>query len=456
MTLKHGNQPDERLIRRLQRLRQVPPRDREAVARGRVKFLAEAEFSKPGVSKSLDQRHKGWFITTLFQRKERFSMKTTFISIMIALVLFFGGAGATAYASQSALPGDTLYKVKTITEDARLALTADKKGDALLFNEFVQRRVSEIQALASQGRYQDIPAAASRFETQVRQAALNLEAIAGKDPVEARQLSDRLRQSLAQQAQLKSSLQSGQAEFEFLGIVESMASDRWTISGQEVLITSETKINDTIVVGNPVKVEALVAADGSLTASQIELLDNQGNPSFELAGIVESIAEGSWVVAGRTVLITPKTEIKQSISTGDFVKIEGVLTIDGSLVAREIELAENGDSNGNGNDNQNGNEDIGNANDNQNDNEDIGNANDNQNDNEDIGNANDSQNGNEDIGNANDDQNDNEDIGNANDNQNGNEDNGNANDNQNGNEDSENDHNGGNENENENDLLFRP
>ncbi len=346
-------------------------------------------------------------------------MKTTFISIMIALVLFFGGAGATAYASQSALPGDTLYKVKTITEDARLALTADKKGDALLFNEFVQRRVSEIQALASQGRYQDIPAAASRFETQVRQAALNLEAIAGKDPVEARQLSDRLRQSLAQQAQLKSSLQSGQAEFEFLGIVESMASDRWTISGQEVLITSETKINDTIVVGNPVKVEALVAADGSLTASQIELLDNQGNPSFELAGIVESMAEGSWVVAGRTVLITPQTEIKHSINTGDFVKIEGVLTIDGSLVAREIKLAENGDSNGNGN------------------------TNDNQNSNEDIGNTNDNQNGNEDNGNANDDQNDNED-------------NGNANDNQNGNEDSENDHNGGNENENENDLLFRP
>ncbi len=403
-TMNHKNQPDQRLIRWLRQLRNVPPRDQEAAERGRVKFLAEAEFLRPGVSKSLNQRHKGWFITTLFQRKERFSMKNAFISIMIALVLFFGGAGATAYASQNALPGDALYTIKTLTEDARLALTADKGGDALLFNEFVQRRVSEIESLASQGRYQDIPAAASRFETQVRQAALNLEAIAGKDPVEARQFADGLRQSLAQQAQLKSSLQSGQAEFEFLGMVESMASDRWTISGQEVLITSETKINDTIVVGNPVKVEALVAADGSLTASQIELLDNQGNPSFELAGIVESMAEGSWVVAGRTVLITPQTEIKHSINTGDFVKIEGVLTIDGSLVAREIKLAENGDSNGNGNDNQNGNEDIGNANDNQNDNEDIGNAN----------------------------------------------------DNQNGNEDSENDHNGGNENENENDLLFRP
>ena len=398
-------------------------------------------------------------------------MKTTLISIFVVLVLFFGGAGMTAYASQSALPGDALYSVKGLTEDARLALTSDKAGDALLYNEFVQQRVSEIDTLASQGRYRDIPAAAARFETQVRQAALNLEAIAAKDPAEARRLSDGLRQSLVRQAQIKNQLSSGQAEIEFLGIVESMANDRWTISGQEVLITPQTKINDPIIIGDPVKVEAQIAADGSLNANQIELLENQGNKSFELSGIVESLGEGSWVVAGRTVLITLQTEIKQSIQAGDYVKIEGLLTIDGSLVAREIKLAEEGGANGN--DNQNGNENMRDANENQNGNIDEGNANDNQNGNEDDGNVNENQNGNEDNGNANDNQSGNEDNGNANENQNGNEDNGNANDNQNGsggedenhNEngngndhggDNENSNGNTNENKNGNDSFIRP
>ena len=48
---------------------------------------------------------------------------TSVIAVLMSIVLCFGGAGVTTHASQDALPGDTLYGVKTGLEGARLALS---------------------------------------------------------------------------------------------------------------------------------------------------------------------------------------------------------------------------------------------------------------------------------------------------------------------------------------------
>jgi hypothetical protein len=49
----------------------------------------------------------------------------------------------------------------------------------------------------------------------------------------------------------------------------------WTVGGLTFLVTPSTEIKDAIVVGDFVKIEALVGADGSYTALEIELEEDQ-------------------------------------------------------------------------------------------------------------------------------------------------------------------------------------
>jgi hypothetical protein len=61
---------------------------------------------------------------------------------------------------------------------------------------------------------------------------------------------------------------------EFFGQVTSMDAGSWVVGGLTFLITPDTEIEDDIVVGDFVKVEAFVAADGTMTAHEIELEDD--------------------------------------------------------------------------------------------------------------------------------------------------------------------------------------
>jgi primosomal replication protein N len=63
------------------------------------------------------------------------------------------------------------------------------------------------------------------------------------------------------------------SKFGTSGIVESIGEGSWTIGGQVFLITPDTEIEEGIVVGSRVKVEAFVGTDGSFTAHEIELED---------------------------------------------------------------------------------------------------------------------------------------------------------------------------------------
>jgi hypothetical protein len=83
-------------------------------------------------------------------------MFTKLMAVLIAAVLVFGGAAATASAAQSSLPVDALYPLKTLQESVALGLTvstADKLEKAL---GHAQRRVDEMRALGEIGA--DVPA----------------------------------------------------------------------------------------------------------------------------------------------------------------------------------------------------------------------------------------------------------------------------------------------------------
>lgn len=60
-------------------------------------------------------------------------------------------------------------------------------------------------------------------------------------------------------------------EVEFFGNVEAVSSESLVVNGKTIQITGQTELKGDITTGAMVKVHALVAADGSLTAREIEL-----------------------------------------------------------------------------------------------------------------------------------------------------------------------------------------
>lgn len=227
---------------------------------------------------------------------------------------------------------------------------------------------------------------------------------------------------------------SQSAEAVFTGTVESIGGNQWLISGQLVDVDGATLVDPNIQVGDVVKVEASVSADGTVIALQIEssspddansngnLNDNDsnanddnsnsntndntnssnansndamgGNP--ETYGVVEAITDSSITIDGVTYSLADFTEFKDLIAVGDQVKIEFVVNEDGTFTIREIEKStgignDNGNSNNNSNFNGNDNDDDNsNGNSNDDDDHDDDNSNSNSNDDDDDDNSNDS------------------------------------------------------------------
>lgn len=76
------------------------------------------------------------------------------------------------------------------------------------------------------------------------------------------------------------------------------------------------------------------------------LLDDRDDGDFEFRGKIQTLPGaagfvGDWTVSGRTVRVNAATEIKQEegqVAVGAYVKVEGALQNDGSIIAREIEV----------------------------------------------------------------------------------------------------------------------
>ncbi len=132
-------------------------------------------------------------------------------------------------------------------------------------------------------------------------------------------------------------------KFEFYGIVESMGSPNWMISGEVVQVDATTMVDAGVDIGSLVEVEGRLV-NGGLLASKIHLEDDSDDDSSEnemtraeFKGIIESISGGVYVIGGRTVHTDASTEIKGMLAVGDMVEVEAFLKTDGSYLAHEIE-----------------------------------------------------------------------------------------------------------------------
>jgi len=237
--------------------------------------------------------------------------------ILIVVVIIFGGASATAYAAQSALPGDALYPVKTSLEQTQISLANDAYNQAQLNLEFAQRRLNEIKELLSQGRTNDIDFASSEFEFYIQEAMIASQLVQSTDPERGAELN---------------SLVS-------LALLDYASALR------------------TVLIDAPDSVKPVV--ERALLASQ----DAAGD-EVEIYGVVASISETELEVDGVVYSITGLTEFKDSIQSGDTVKIHVIKTQDGMMVVREIEISSAMDDNSNDSFDDNENESGFNSNDN--------------------------------------------------------------------------------------------
>ncbi len=117
-----------------------------------------------------------------------------------ALVLVLVGGTGISYAAENALPGDSLYAVKTyINEPVRIALATTAEAKANVQIDLAERRIDEAAALASEGRLdsktqQDLAVA---FESHATAASDNIQKTDDTDSPAAAEIASRFETRLA-------------------------------------------------------------------------------------------------------------------------------------------------------------------------------------------------------------------------------------------------------------------
>ncbi len=130
----------------------------------------------------------------------------TIIMVLVVVVILAGAIGVTRAAAQSAIPGDALYPVKTGLEQTRLSLARDAGVRAEMKIEFAEQRLSEIQKLIEEGRYQEVNDAVLDFESEINSAILELGTLAEIDPTRAAAIAKVITSALTRYAQALSLL----------------------------------------------------------------------------------------------------------------------------------------------------------------------------------------------------------------------------------------------------------
>ena len=130
-------------------------------------------------------------------------MLTQLTTILVMISLLFGGAGATVYAAQDSLPNDTLYPLKTVSEDVSLSLAVSQQAKLSNVLRLQIRRIGEVADLIDKG--EQVPQQVqTRLETQLN---YGLQLAAGMDGEQLRQALEQIRANNQVMAQTMTMLQ---------------------------------------------------------------------------------------------------------------------------------------------------------------------------------------------------------------------------------------------------------
>ena len=144
--------PDRKTQSLLDQLRDVPGRTPEAQAAGQTAFLEQARAAKLAAAARLPADPKAARPGRRFSfgTRIRFSLLRSLVAAVLAAILLLATA-TTVYAAQGSLPDEPLYPVKTLSEDALLALTPSSRAQLSLTLAYTDRRLAEMTALQSRG-----------------------------------------------------------------------------------------------------------------------------------------------------------------------------------------------------------------------------------------------------------------------------------------------------------------
>jgi hypothetical protein len=200
---------DPKLRYLLDELQNVPPRDPAAAIRGRANFLKQASVMRSSVSRRQENRRNGWIRTIfpVFPIKEHRVMNAV-LTVVLAVVIFFGGTGTTVYAAQSSLPDQPLYPLKTWSEDTLLSLAGSPQVRLNYALDFSDRRITEISGLLSAGR----PIPEMTFDRLQNELQQTLELVAGMDDSHMAQGLEQIRLRVKVQLQRMDVLITGSLE----------------------------------------------------------------------------------------------------------------------------------------------------------------------------------------------------------------------------------------------------
>ncbi len=119
---------------------------------------------------------------------------------------------------------------------------------------------------------------------------------------------------------------SGDSSFDVTAKLES--TDPWKVAGITLETNESTQIEEGLQVGDLVRVRGIILEDGTWLATSIQRVEEQIDPIIILIGRVDSV--DPWVVNGIQLNVTEDTDIQGTITPGTFVRVEILLSPDGT------------------------------------------------------------------------------------------------------------------------------
>lgn len=157
--------------RTLDPLRPTPSLNQQAASEVKAKFLLEGENLRQAINKQPEgedtrptRRRRNFF--NGFQHKP---VMKALVAVLLAFVVLLAGSSLTVFASQSSLPGQPLYPVKSWSEDVQLSMTLSPDAKLSLTLNYTNRRMEEISSLLASGNTIS-DQTANRFQNELEDA----------------------------------------------------------------------------------------------------------------------------------------------------------------------------------------------------------------------------------------------------------------------------------------------
>jgi hypothetical protein len=199
------------------------------------------------------------------------------VTSLVLLVIIGASLLGTGWVSAQALPGDTLYPVKRVVENTRLAFSSTSLDRLKLEESFDQQRTMEAARLVESQRSQEVS-----FHGQLEQAADGSWQVGGLtvypkdtepswDGLSGTQVevTGRTRPDGVQVEELRLRL------FHLGGEIEQVGSTEWLVSGVPLDVSPATRILGEALTGSPVTITAVQLQAGRFLALSIQVGSTQ-------------------------------------------------------------------------------------------------------------------------------------------------------------------------------------